>query len=225
MSPTEQAAGQRVTDPENAPKRNSKGKGRGRGGKGRGKGNKGGGKGRGKSRKAEVERSAEPPKKRTRKSKQDADNGTTLSGMSNQDISTAGPGESKNGHVAKAAPKAKATAQSKAKAKAKSKAVVKTKGKASPKKRGRKPNADTHGKKAKAAEGGAPMNPDGGDDGDRGSDDGKPHLTPEQIAIRARNSRKSSAYHRAYKAALKQGMEEAGARAVGKEASLIYNMN
>ena len=69
------------------------------------------------------------------------------------------------------------------------------------------------------------MNPDGGDDGDRGSDDGKPHLTPEQIAIRARNSRKSSAYHRAYKAALKQGMEEAGARAVGKEASLIYNMN
>ena len=219
VSPTEQAGGQRVNDPENAPKRRSKGKGRGKGKeKGRGKG-----KGNGRKSRAEVESAGEPPKKRKRKAKQDADDESTPSGMSGKDISSEGPGESKERGVTKAAPKAKANAKSKAKPKGKAAAQVKAK--ASPKKRGRKPNAETHGKKAKVADGGPPMPPDGSDDVDNGSDDGKPQLTPEQKAIRARNSRKSSAYHRAYKAALKQGMDIADARAHGKEASLIYNMN
>eukprot|EP00435_Cladocopium_sp_Y103_P007074 s3978_g2.t1 len=206
VSPTEQAAGQRVTDPENAPKRKGKGKGKGRG---RGKGN-------GKNQaEAEVESSAEPPKKRTRKSKVDAENGTTPTGMSDKGNSNAGSGESNAEGVAKAA-KAKAAAKGKAKAKAVApKAKGRAKAKTSPKKPGKKPNAATLGKKAKIAGGGGP--PDGGDDGDDG-DDGQPEITPEQKATRARNSRKSSAYHKAYKAALKQGLDITEAKAKGKEA-------
>ena len=188
ISPNEQSGGAPVADPELKPKK------------------------RGRKPKTD---GAEPATKRTKKSKEE-DNKEPPRKKSEKEECKKEEGIEGDAHEAEAAPKAKAKAKTRAKAKAEPKKKAESKAKAKAKSAAKeKAKSQPKVRKAKPQE----NNEDNGETPDATEVLDAVERARKELkdAVRARNSRKSSAYHVAYKKALAQGFEVDKAKEKAKE--------